>query len=393
MKTAYFDCFAGAGGDMVVGAMLDAGLDEDFLRGRIESLGIANLQIDLSKVMRCGISATSFKPIIGHEHHHRKLADITEIINRSDTSASVKSRAIGIFRRLAEVEGGIHGKSPDEIGFHEVGSVDSIVDVFSACVGLEALGIEKVYCSRLSVGGGTVKCAHGVMPVPAPATVELLKRANAPFAGGPVEAELLTPTAAAVLTDFADDYTALPMLTAESVGYGAGTKEFDQLPNVLRLILGESGETDAENDCVCLLECNLDDVSGEVVGFVFERLFEAGALDVYAAPIQMKNNRPAVMLSVMCLPGNDLEMEKVIFEEGLTLGIRKKMVNRRKLKREIITVGTEYGEIRIKTGVYNGCVVSVKPEFVDCAEIARVRNIPLKKVMEAAIIAFEKGCG
>ena len=374
---------------MIVGAMLDAGLDEGFLRSRIESLGIENLQIDISRVMRCGISATTFNPIIGHQHHHRKLADIAGIINRSDASDSVKTRAIGIFQQLAEVEGKIHGKNPDEIGFHEVGAVDSIVDVFSACLGLEALGIEKVYCSCLSVGGGTVNCAHGVIPVPAPATVELLKRAKAPFAHGPVESELLTPTAAAVLTDFANDFTPLPTFTADLIGYGAGTKDFDQLPNVLRLVIGESGDADTESDWVCLLECNLDDVTGEVIGFVFDKLFEAGALDVYTTPIQMKNNRPAVMLSVICLPDKDLEMERIIFEEGLTLGIRKNKTARSTLKREICTVRTEYGEIRIKTGEYCGRIVSAKPEFADCARIAKEHKVPLKKVIEIATIAFE----
>lgn len=373
---------------MIVGSMLDAGLDADLLRSRIDSLRIENLKIEICTVTRCGITATTFKPVIAHQHHHRKLADITAIIDRSDLSDTAKARAIAIFTKIAQVEGRIHGKDPSEIGFHEVGAVDSIVDVVSACVGLEALAIEDVCCSTMSVGGGTVKCAHGVIPVPAPATVELLKEANAPVSGGPVDVELLTPTAAAILTNFATQYGPLPSMTVDVIGYGAGTRDFEEFPNVLRLVIGETTGSAAETDCVCVLECNLDDVPGETVGHVMDELFDTGALDVFATPIQMKHNRPAVKLSVICSPEDIRQIEKIIFEQGLTLGIRRQMMQRSKLSRESVAVRTEYGEIRIKTGRYHDAVVSVKPEYSDCARAAKEHNVPLDKVRQAAMEAF-----
>ena len=373
---------------MIVAAMLDAGLDADLLRSRIDSLGIENLKIEISTVTRCGITATSFKPVIAHQHHHRKLADITEIIDCSNLNDTAKARSVAIFTKIAKVEGRIHGKDPSDIGFHEVGAVDSIVDVVAACLGLEALAIENVCCSPMSVGGGTVRCAHGVIPVPAPATVELLKEANAPVSGGPVDVELLTPTAAAILTNFATQYGPLPPMTVEATGYGAGTRDFEELPNVLRLIVGETADNAAQTDCICLLECNLDDVAGETVGHVIDELFDAGALEVFTTPIQMKHNRPAVKLSVISSPKDIRKIEQVIFEQGLTLGIRRQMMQRSKLSREYVTVRTEYGEIRIKTGRYRDAVVSVKAEYADCAKAAKEHKVPLDKVRQAALKAF-----
>lgn len=388
MKTAYFDCFAGCGGDMIVAAMIDAGLDADFLQSRLDSLGIADLAIKVEKVMRCGISALHFTPSAPGEQHHRKLSDIIAIIQHSDIGESAKGHAAEIFRKLAEVEGRIHAKDVEAIHFHEVGAVDSIVDIVSACVGFDAIGVEEVCCSALSVGGGTVQSAHGLLPVPAPATVELLRQAGAPIVGGPVDSELLTPTAAAILTHFAGRFGAMPPMTVQATGYGAGTRQFDNLPNVLRLVVGQTEKTAAVADCVCVLECNIDDADGETVGFAMDRLLDAGALDVFTTAIGMKHNRPAVMLSVISPPSKAGDLERIIFGEGLTLGIRRQLIARSKLARLSVTVRTEFGEVRIKTGSLQGRVVSAKPEYADCAEAAQKHGIPLKQVRKAAMEAF-----
>ncbi len=390
MKTAYFDCFAGCGGDMIVAAMIDAGLDADFLQSRLDSLGITDLKIEVEKVMRCGISALHFTPAAPGEHHHRKLSDIIQIIEQSDIGESAKGHAGEIFRKLAEVEGRIHAKDVEAIHFHEVGAVDSIVDIVSACVGFDALGVEEVCCSALSVGGGTVQSAHGLLPVPAPATVELLKEADAPIVGGPVDSELLTPTAAAILTHFAGRFGAMGAMKVQATGYGAGTREFANVPNVLRLIVGQTEDAAADTDCVCVLECNIDDADGESVGFTMDRLLDEGALDVFTTAIGMKHNRPAVMLSVISPPQKAGDLERIIFGEGLTLGIRRQLIARSKLARQSVTVRTEFGPARIKTGSLQGRVVSAKPEHSDCAEAAKKHDIPLKAVRNAAMEAFRQ---
>lgn len=390
MKTAYFDCFAGCGGDMIVAAMIDAGLDADFLQSRLDSLGIADLKIEVAKVMRCGISALHFTPAAPGEHHHRKLSDIIEIIEQSDIGDSAKGHAAEIFRKLAEVESRIHAKDVEAIHFHEVGAVDSIVDIVSACVGFDALGLEEVCCSPLSVGGGTVQSAHGLLPVPAPATVELLKEADAPIVGGPVDSELLTPTAAAILTHFVGRFGAMPAMKVQATGYGAGTRQFDNVPNVLRLIVGQTEDAAADTDCVCVLECNIDDADGETVGFTMEKLLDNGALDVFTTAIGMKHNRPAVMLSVISAQDKAADLERIIFAEGLTLGIRRQLISRSKLARQSVTVRTEFGAVRIKTGSLQGRVVSAKPEYSDCAEAAKKHGISLKTVRSAAMEAFRQ---
>jgi len=393
MKTAYFDCFAGCGGDMIVAAMLDAGLDVDILRRRLASLGIADLEIRVEKVLRCGISALHFKPVVPGEHHHRKLSDIIGIIEKSDIGESAKDHATAIFRKLGQVEARIHQKDVQAIHFHEVGAVDSIVDIVGACVGFDELGLESVFCSALSVGGGTVETAHGRLPVPAPATVELLKAADAPVVGGPVDSELLTPTAAAILTHFADGFGALGPMSIEATGYGAGTRQFDNMPNVLRLIIGQAEDAAAGADCVCVLECNIDDADGETIGYVMDRLFDAGVLDVFTTPISMKHNRPAVMLSVIAPPKMTGQVEKIIFNQGLTLGIRRRLAARSKLSRQSVTVRTEFGPVRIKTGSFQGKLVSAKPEYTDCAEAAKKYGVALKQVREAAMAAYERRRG
>lgn len=387
MKIAYFDCFAGAAGDMIAAAMLDAGLDEAFLVGQLASLGIEGLDIKISQTKRCGITAVRFEPS-GSDRKQRNLADIAKLINNSKIAASAKRRAIEIFESLARVEGRIHGKGADEVQFHEIGAVDSIVDIVSACIGLEALGIGKVYSSPVSVGGGVVEITHGSLPVPAPATAALLKEAKIPIAGGPAEAELLTPTGAAILANFVDEFGSLPAMRIDSVGYGAGTLESDDFPNVLRLIIGQD-DKNADTDCVCLLETNVDDATSEQIGFVLEKLLEKGALDVFTTAIGMKHNRPAVKISVICAPADSGLLENILFEQGLTLGIRKQLVQRSKLLREFVTVKTEYGEIRVKMGSIGGRIVSAKPEYADCVAAAKRHDVALKIIQQAVMKSFD----
>lgn len=387
MKIAYFDCFAGAAGDMVVAAMLNAGLDKAFLVGQLASLSIEGLDIKISQTKRCGITAVRFEPT-AHGQQERNLADITELVSKSKIADSAKQRAIDIFLSLARAEADVHGTKPEDVHFHEIGAVDSIVDIVSACIGLEALGIGKVYSSPVSVGGGVVEITHGLLPVPAPATAALLKEAKIPIAGGPVEAELLTPTGAAILANFVDEFGSLPAMRIDSVGYGAGTLQSDDFPNVLRLIIGQD-DKNADIDCVCLSETNVDDATSEQIGFVLEKLLEEGALDVFTTAIGMKHNRPAVKISVICAPADSGLLENILFEQGLTLGIRKQLVQRSKLLREFVTVKTEYGEIRVKTGSIGGRIVSAKPEYADCVAAAKRHDVALKIIQQAVMKAFD----
>jgi uncharacterized protein (TIGR00299 family) protein len=390
MRIAYFDCFAGAAGDMIVAAMLDAGLDAEHLKAQLATLGIEGLDVRITETARAGLRAVKFDPLTPEQHEHRNLEQITKIIRQSKISAKAKETAVAIFDKLAHAEAAVHGKDPNEIHFHEIGALDSIADIVSACIGLEALGIDKVYCSALSVGGGSVQCDHGKMPVPAPATAQLLK--GIPITAGPIQAELLTPTAAAILTTIAETFGPLPAMKMESIGCGAGSMNPDEFPNVLRLILGHTTPQDsADTDTICLLETNVDDATAELIGFVTEKLLEVGALDVFSTPIVMKHSRPAVKVSVICSPELTGAMEKVIFEQGLTFGIRKQLLQRTKLVRDLVPVQTEYGQIRIKTGIFNGKIGNAKPEFSDCVAAAEKHKVSVKTVAEAATTAYNKG--
>ena len=389
MRIAYFDCFAGAGGDMLVAAMLDAGLDVEFLKAQLATLGLKNLDIKLTETRRCGLKALAFVPVTPEQRRQRNMEQITKIISRSKISKQAKTTAITIFERLAQAEAVVHGKDPDDVHFHEVGALDSIVDIVSASIGLEALGVRKVYCSALSVGGGIIKGAHSLMPVPAPATTELLK--GIPIAGGPGQVELLTPTAAAILTTVVDEFCPLPSMKIEAIGYGAGSLESEEFPNVVRLILGQTTAEDLESaDSVCLLETNVDDISGELVGSVTDKLFKHGALDVFSTPIYMKQSRPAEQISVICRIEDAQQLEQILFEEGLTFGIRKQILQRSKLASDFVTVETKFGKIRIKTGTLDGRIVNVKPEFSDCRLAAEKHNVSVKAVLDAAITAYKK---
>jgi len=388
MKTGYFDCFASAGGDMIDAAMLEAGLNAQLLKTRLATLEIDALDVKIRCEHRCGIEATTFEPVAGKQTRHRNLAQITTLINKSGIADTVKSKAVAIFNKLADAEAAVHGTDPDSIHFHEVGAVDSIVDIVSACIGLEVLGIEQVYCSALAVGGGTAQFAHGLLPVPAPATVELLK--GVPIVGGPQPLELLTPTAAAILTTIAERFGPLPAMSVEAVGYGAGGIKSDKFPNVLRLIIGQTcNENSANVDSVCVLEANTDDATGEVIGSVMDKLFEEGALDAFTAPIYMKHNRPAVQISVICRIQDTACLEAVLFEQGRTFGIRKRIMQRSKLAREFVKIDTKFGKIRIKVGKFDKKIIAAKPEFSDCLSAANKHNVAVKTVINAAQQVFE----
>lgn len=391
MKIAYFDCYAGAGGDMIVAAMLDAGVETGWLIEQIDSLAIDGLQVEIAETIRCGMRGITFRPSASAKQHHRNLTDILALVAASSISESAKHRVNAVFTALAEAEAHVHGKQPDQVHFHEVGAVDSIVDIVAACAAIEALQVDRVICSVISVGGGSFTCRHGTMPAPAPATVELLKRANAPIQGGPIDKELFTPTAAAILTNFASGFGPMPPMKITAIGYGAGTIDDESFPNLLRLTLGETADTDnAGTDHICLLETNIDDVTPEIIGFVVERLLEAGALDVFTTPILMKHNRPAVKLSVICKPQDTEMLEQIIFTESMTLGIRRQILQRNKLMREIIPVDTKYGKIGVKIASANGKTIKLKPEYSDCAKAAKRHNIALNVVQQAAIDAYRR---
>ena len=380
MKVGYFDCFAGAAGDMAVGAMIAAGVDADALIEQVNLLGIGGYSIETSIVDRCGISAVLFDPNARHEPEHRHLADIRKIIDDSGLSASVKARAIAIFKIIAAAEAKVHGISVEKVHFHEVGAVDSIVDVVAACVALDMLSVEKIYCSALPMGKGTVKCAHGVLSVPVPATVEILAAESVPVVPGLGTTEMVTPTGAAIMANFADSFTPLPEMTVESIGYGAGQRDCEGYPNIVRLMIGTAAEQN-ESDTVAVIETNIDDATGELIAHVAEKLMATGALDVYTTAITMKCGRPAVKLTVICEQEKTSDCEDIIFGEGLTLGVRRQLMQRSKLDREFVTVETRFGSITVKVGKRDGKVLSVKPEFKDCQTAAQTHKIAVKNVI------------
>jgi uncharacterized protein (TIGR00299 family) protein len=393
MKIAYFDCFCGAAGDMIVGACLDAGADESVLRAELAKLQLSEVDLHIEKVTKNGISATLFHPQIkehAHSHKHRRLPHIIELIHQAELSETVKSQAIRIFERLAQTEAKIHATDPDKIHFHEVGAADAIMDIVGACVALESLGVEKIYGSALAVGSGTVMCAHGVLPAPAPATAELIK--GIPLRSSEAKGELLTPTGAAILTTLAEEFGPLPAMTMERIGYGAGQRDLDNIPNVLRLLVGQSntGLAGIIADEVVVLEANLDDATAELIGHVTEQLLRAGALDVFCTSIAMKKNRPGIQISVLTQSAEAPKLETILLTESTTFGVRRHSCLRSTLPREVRTVNTEYGPIRIKVGYLDGKPVTVSPEYDDCVQAAQKHQIPLKKVFTAAQTAYNK---
>lgn len=375
MRVAHFDCFSGISGDMVLGALIDAGVDAAAIRAGLDSLGLP-IKLSVEKVKRGTFAASHARVEAPDQHAHRHLHHIEEIVARGALSPKQRDLAQRIFRRLAEAEASVHGKPIEKVHFHEVGALDSIADIVGAAIGLDLLGVDKFTSRSVPTGIGTVQCAHGLMPIPTPGTAALLK--GVPLAPSDVTFELTTPTGAAILTTVVSEWVESPTLTVDRIGHGAGTRDFPDRPNLLRLLVGTTTgvANPAETDTVWLLETNLDDVPGEIIGFTCENLLAAGALDVWTTPIQMKKNRPGVLLSVLTEAGQMADLESMIFQETGTFGVRRHRCDRSKRRREMATVDTRWGAIRVKAA--NGMA---KPEYEDCAAAARRNGIPLRDVM------------
>jgi pyridinium-3,5-bisthiocarboxylic acid mononucleotide nickel chelatase len=435
MRIAYLECFSGMSGDMFMGALVDAGVPARVFEETVAALGVG-ATLEISRVVRSGISATKVDVYVdgqkqllreeywegqgqhshphsgdehGHEHYDdshshpdetrtgvsappgpsRGLGEIRRIISAASISESAKKTAIAIFDALGRAEATIHDTSIENVHFHEVGAVDAIVDIVCAAVGAEALGVDEIICSPLNVGGGTMECAHGTFPVPAPATVELLK--DAPVYSSGLQAELVTPTGAAIVKTLASRFAAFPEMKIERSGYGAGSRDFPGHPNVVRLTIGEAASTLAAktaSETITVLEANLDDLNPQVFGYVMDRLLEEGALDAFGMPVQMKKNRPGMLLTVLCRPEQAGRLAQLIFTETTTLGVRRRDEIRQTLARRWESVGTRWGEVRIKVASMNGTITNYAPEYEDCRRIAAEHHVPLKTVMGEAVEGY-----
>ncbi|MFN6963352.1 MAG: nickel pincer cofactor biosynthesis protein LarC [Pyrinomonadaceae bacterium] len=372
MPTLYFDCFAGASGNMILAALISLGVDAAELEAELRKLNIGEFALELSQVDRSGINSLHVEIKVPHEHAHRHLSDIQKIIEASDLKQSVKERAVRIFTRLAEAEARVHGIDVGKVHFHEVGAMDAIVDIVGACIAFEMLGVERFVSSRINVGSGFVKMAHGNFPVPPPAVAELLK--EAPIYSAQVEGELTTPTGAAIISTVCDEFGELPDLKVAAVGYGAGTREYKDFPNVIRLMLGEAAGTSRSGQIVETLvqiETNVDDATPQILGFVMERAFEIGALDCWFTPIQMKKNRPASMISILCDEAKADELKELLYRETTTLGVRVLRVERECLPREVVRVETSLGSVDVKIARLSGEIVNAMPEYDQVKSLAR----------------------
>jgi len=391
MKIAYFDCFSGISGDMTLGALVDAGCNLAEMEAHLRRLPMAGWKISAEKVVRRGFRATQVKVESSDPQRHRSLNTILQLIESAGLRGAISERASNIFRRLGEAEALVHGVAIEKVHFHEVGEVDAIVDIVGAAAGFEQLGIEEFICSPLNVGGGRVDTQHGNLPVPAPATAELLR--GAPTYSNGIQRELVTPTGAAIVATVASKFGPQPEMTVAAIGLGAGSAELAEQPNVLRLFVGESAarRDDATLDeDIVVLEANLDDMSPQVYGYFAERALEAGALDVFSTPVQMKKNRPGQLVTVLCKPADREKFSDLLFRETTTLGVRQSSVNRRTLLRESIAVETSFGPIRMKIARLNGHILNVAPEYEDCQKAASERGLPLKQVLAEATFQFQK---
>src|SRR5216684_5541235 len=423
MRIAYLDCFSGISGDMFLGALVDAGVSPKLLENTVTALNIG-ARLEISRVERGGIAATKVDVYANgekdlprevfweqeeahshphvqehgdsHEHHHhgygRNLADIRKIIEKATIGNTAKATAIRIFDALGEAEAEIHNTSIEQVHFHEVGSVDAMVDIVCAAVGAESLAVEEWVCSPLNVGGGTVKCAHGTLPVPAPATLKLLQ--NAPvYSSGP-QVELVTPTGASIAKRLSGRFAPFPAMKIEKAGYGAGTRDFPEHPNLLRITIGEAEPTDRANasyERITVLEANLDDLSPQVLAYAMKRLLAEGALDVFSVPVQMKKSRPGALLTVLAKMEDANRLTKTIFAETTTLGVRRREEQRQTLSRRWETVDTTWGPVRIKIANMNGSISNYAPEYEDCRTLAETQHIPLRTVMQEAIQQYLRG--
>jgi len=388
MKTIYFDCFAGASGDMILGAMVAAGVNPDLLAQHLKLLNVDGFNVQFKHVTRAGLGSTYAVVETAHEHKHRHLSDILKIIDNSALSAGVKKRASQIFTRLAEAEARVHNQPIEKIHFHEVGALDAIVDVIGAAICFELLGIERFISSPVHVGSGFVQMEHGQFPVPPPAVAELLK--GVPFYSTEIKGELLTPTGAAIITTVSEGYGPMPSMESSTVAYGAGTREYDNFPNVLRVFVGETLGDEPRVERLLMIETNIDDLSPQVLGHVMDQAFDLGALDCYFTPVQMKKNRPGILLSILCEHRLKNQLMQLLFIETTTLGIRTYEVERRALERTTVPVETPYGPIDVKVARLNGQVVNEMPEFEQCRRAAKESGVPLKRVEEAVRVAWER---
>lgn len=387
MKTLYFDCFAGASGDMILGAMIAAGVEPQALLDQLSRLNVQNYSIEFQRVDRSGISATYAWVQTPPEHAHRHLSHILKIIYDSQLSAGVKDRAAKVFSRLAEAEARVHNRPIEQVHFHEVGALDAIIDVVGAAICFDLARIERFVCSPLHVGSGSVEMDHGRFPVPPPAVAELLK--GAPIYSTDIKGELVTPTGAAIIATVCHEYGPLPKMELQRTGYGAGTRQYENFPNVLRVLIGETEVQTITEERLWMIETNVDDMSPQIFGHVMERTLELGALDCYFTPIQMKKDRPGVLLSVLCRTDDKASLTEMLFAETTTLGVRSYQVERRALERELVRVETQYGPIDVKVARLNGHVVNEMPEYEQCRAAARRASVPLRAVESAARVAFE----
>ncbi|WP_234124285.1 nickel pincer cofactor biosynthesis protein LarC [Clostridium hydrogenum] len=401
MKVLYYDCFCGISGDMNLAALIDLGVPKEYLIRELSKLNLdSEYEIKIESSVKLGITGTRVDVMLSdnmhtqekilhehdhhheehdHEHHHRNLSNIEEIINSSNLSEKVKKLSLNIFMKVAEAEAKVHGKNLHEVHFHEVGAIDSIVDIVGAAICLDYLRPDKIIASQVQVGGGFVKCAHGLMPVPAPATAEILK--NIPMNTGIVQFETTTPTGAAILAANVEEFTKNIDFKIEKIAYGIGHRDLE-IPNVLRVYLGEK-ESSEKKDEQYILETNIDDMNPELYGYVEEKLFEAGALDVFKTPIYMKKGRPGIKLSILVGSEKEKEVLDIVFEETTSLGVRKFRVEKIMLHREFSKIKTEYGDITVKKAYYKGKLVKYKPEYEECKAIAKENKVAIDKIYKA----------
>jgi len=409
-RILYFDCFSGISGDMTIGALLDLGIDQNLFLAELNKINLDEYEVEIKKGLKKGISGTDFTVHLhthehsheeehhhnhGHEHEHhqaekphnhahtRNLADIYTIIDNSELSEYVKTASKNIFLIVAEAEAKIHAKTIDEVHFHEVGAVDSIVDIIGAAICVEMLKIDEIQCSEINLGSGFVHCEHGIFPVPAPATLEILK--GVPVYSKNAKKELTTPTGAAILKALCHEFGSSPDFIIEKIGYGLGKRDMET-PNVLRVIIGKR----KTNSTLTMLETNIDNMNPEIYSYLFPKLLENGALDVFTTPIVMKKNRPANILSVLCKEENAEQMEAILFTETTTLGIRKYNVERNELERKIEKIYTTHGEVNLKIASKNGTIIKFSPEYEDCSRIAMETGIPLIQIYNEAVVEGQK---
>jgi len=413
MKTLYLDLFSGISGDMFIGALLDLGVDARKLERELKKLKLAGYHLHVTRRQKSGIAGMKFDVHLpdahdshhDHQHHHdehRTFAEIKKLIAKSRLSPWVKKKSVAVFQRIAQAEGKIHGLPPERVHFHEVGAVDSIVDIVGACVALELLGKPRVLAAPVIEGTGWVDCAHGRFPVPAPATLAILGARGIGVTQCAEPHELVTPTGAALLAEFVERFGPMENLVAEKTGYGLGTRENRTRPNVLRAVLGNesrvqspkskvAGALDWETDRIAVLETNLDDINSEILGHFIETALAAGALDVFHTPIQMKKNRPGVLLTVLCAEAEADRFSELILRETTAFGVRRTLTGRRKLRREFATVKTRFGKVTVKLGRLGGEIVQAAPEFESCRKLAAQAKVPLQKIYTAAIKSVKTG--